>query len=39
MTTNELRNQSVSSRIHLNESEFELPKSIPWQKDEDVEVR
>lgn len=25
-------------RIHLNPEEFTLPKSIPWQKDEDVEL-
>ena len=26
------------NRIHLNPDEFQLPNSIPWQKDEDVEL-
>jgi len=40
MASSEQSNHNVRkvNRIHLNESEFELPQSIPWQKDEDVEL-
>lgn len=28
----------MTKRIHLNPEEFTLPESIPYQKDEDVEL-
>ena len=34
--TNNLK--CLATRIHLNKEEFQLPNSIPWQKDEDVEL-